>query len=203
MVDSISQANSPDRVAAQELIATVINPQPPEARSVVEALLCLEKATKQHRIDYPLESLLGTWQLWFVTGTRKQKRGGIALGQGFYLPQFAPAQISFQRSPDGPIEIGNQVQLGALRLRLTGPARYLGKKNLLAFDFTQWQLLGGSRVLLSGAMRGGDTQRANFDEMAIAKLPFFAFFHVTDQLIAARGRGGGLAIWRQSPSNPA
>lgn len=200
MADAVSQTNCPDRMAAQELIATVVNSQPPEARSVVDALLCLEKTTKQHRIDYPLESLLGTWQLWFVTGTRKQKQGGIALGKGFYVPQFAPAQISFQRSSDGTIEIGNQVQLGALRLRFIGPARYLGKKNLLAFDFIQWQLLWGEQVVFSGSMRGGDTQRANFEQTAIAKLPFFAFFHATEQLIAARGRGGGLAIWRRPPS---
>ena len=29
----------------------------------------------------------------------------------------------------------------------------------------------------------------------IAKLPFFAFFLITENLIAARGRGGGLALW--------
>jgi len=34
----------------------------------------------------------------------------------------------------------------------------------------------------------------NFYDQPIAKLPFFAFFLVTEDFIAARGRGGGLAL---------
>ncbi|MEY3298237.1 MAG: hypothetical protein RLZZ597_1497, partial [Cyanobacteriota bacterium] len=35
----------------------------------------------------------------------------------------------------------------------------------------------------------------HFPSTPIAKLPFFAFFAATDQYLAARGRGGGLALW--------
>ena len=35
----------------------------------------------------------------------------------------------------------------------------------------------------------------DFNEQPIAKLAFFAFFLVTEDMIAARGRGGGLALW--------
>jgi hypothetical protein len=35
----------------------------------------------------------------------------------------------------------------------------------------------------------------NFRDISIGRLPFFAFFAVTPTFIAARGRGGGLAIW--------
>ena len=34
-----------------------------------------------------------------------------------------------------------------------------------------------------------------FYEKPIAKLPFFVFFLVTENMIAARGKGGGLALW--------
>jgi hypothetical protein len=176
------------------------SPTRPKPETVVQALLEAEKVTKQQRLTFPPEQLVGDWRLWFVTGTRKlRQRGGIRLGQGFYLPPLGAAQISFQSTitEDGreQIMIGNQVQLGQLRLTLTGPARYLGKKNLMAFDFTQIQVSLGSWTMYQGSMRGGKAQAESFDQQSIAKLPFFAFFGVTDRYIAARGRGGGLALW--------
>ncbi len=122
------------------------------------------------------------------------------MGKGFYTPQFAPAQLSFfpaeSSQADAAIaQIGNQVSLGALVFRLTGPTRYIGKKNLLAFDFTQMCLSVGGQSLFQRPFRSGKTGNTSFAETPIAKLPFFAFFLVTDEFIAARGRGGGLALW--------
>jgi hypothetical protein len=170
----------------------------PAATAVVNALLQAEKATKQQQLTYPFTSLLGQWRLCFTTGTRKRKnRGGIELGRGFYVPKFGAAHISFAATDlaAGKGEIGNQVQLGGLLLKFTGPARYLGKKNLLAFDFTQMQITLFSRVVYKQQIRGGKSQTEDFYNQTIAKLPFFAFFLITEDLIAARGRGGGLAIW--------
>lgn len=174
----------------------------PQPQEVVQALLQAEKTAKQQRQIYPLASLLGQWRLGFATGTRKvKKRGGIVLGKGYYLPQLTPAQISFSASTadleSNPAkgEIGNQIQLGSLRLKLTGPARYLGKKNLLAFDFTHFQVSLWGRIVYQGQMRGGQAQTVDFYQQSIAKQPFFAFFFVTEDAIAARGRGGGLALW--------
>ncbi|MBD2000574.1 hypothetical protein H6G00_28885, partial [Leptolyngbya sp. FACHB-541] len=113
----------------------------PDPATVVAALLQAEKAAKRKRSTYPLESLLGQWRLCFTTGTRKLRRkGGIALGKGFYLPRFSPAQIKFEQTAiASPLAASNQIQLGGFKLRFTGPAKYLDKKNLLAFDFTQVQ----------------------------------------------------------------
>lgn len=173
----------------------------PDPAIVVAALLQAEKTAKQTRLIYPSESLLGQWRLCFTTGTRKLRRkGGIALGKGFYLPRFSPAYIGFDQASASPLAASNQVQLGGLKLKFTGPAKYLGKKNLLAFDFTQVQLLAGDRSLFSIGFRGGEAKAAAFEELSIAQLPFFAFFLVTDEFIAARGRGGGLALWIASRS---
>ncbi|MBD1995016.1 hypothetical protein H6G00_00005, partial [Leptolyngbya sp. FACHB-541] len=95
----------------------------------------------------------------------------------------------------------NQIQLGGFKLRFTGPAKYLDKKNLLAFDFTQVQFELGERSLFTADFRGGKAKVAAFEQIAIAKLPFFAFFLVTEEFIAARGRGGGLALWIQESSD--
>jgi hypothetical protein len=139
--------------------------------------------------------------LSFVTGTRKvRQRAGIVLGNGLYLPPLIPAQLAFS-TPVAPIEpgsgrvaIANQVQVGLVKLTLTGPAQYLGKQNLLAFDFNQAQLSLLDRVVYKGKF-GRKTEPSTFYQQAIAKLPFFAFFLVTADFIAARGRGGGLALW--------
>jgi hypothetical protein len=177
--------------------------QRPGAEAVVNALLQLEKVAKQQRSHYSFESLTGEWRLCFTTGVRKRRQGGIALGKGFYLPGFAPAGIGFAPGAEpGKGQISNQIQVAGLTLRFTGPAKYLDRKNLLAFDFTQIQICAGDRPLYSGGFRGGRKKNAAFDQLPIAQLPFFAFFLVTPDFIAARGRGGGLALWiaKQLPS---
>jgi len=55
------------------------------------------------------------------------------------------------------------------------------------------QLSVFDRAVYSGEFRGGK-EKEIYDQ-PIAKLPFFAFFLVTEDFIAARGRGGGLALW--------
>ncbi|MBW4523145.1 MAG: hypothetical protein KME16_26190 [Scytolyngbya sp. HA4215-MV1] len=177
----------------------------PAPSLVVQALLQAEKASKQQRLTYPWEALLGDWQLGFTATRKAHFQRETAIGKGFYMPQFIPAQISFHAPPEllaqnlAQGDIRNQVQFGALALKLTGPARYLSKKNLLAFDFTQIQLCLFNRTIYQGAFRGGKAQTEDFDQRSVAELPFFAFFSVTDTWIAARGRGGGLALWVRQP----
>jgi hypothetical protein len=172
--------------------------QRPTAERVVNALLQLEKAAKQGRSRYPFAGFTGEWRLCFTTGVRKLHRGGIALGKGFYLPKFAPATIGFApglEMDNDKGQISNQIQFAGLTLRFTGPTKYLEKKNLLAFDFTQIQIIVGDRRVYTGGFRGGKTKTGAFEQLPIAQLPFFAFFLVTEDFIAARGRGGGLALW--------
>ena len=168
----------------------------PATKEVVKALLQAEKAVKQQRLVYPLESLFGQWRLCFTAPKNAHFKSGVALGKGFYVPQIAPAQISFCPSQNlAGVRITNSLQFGSLQFKLTGPARYLGKKNLLMFDFTHIQLILFHRTIYSGDVRGGKLKEADFYEQSTAKLPFFAFFLVTKDFIAARGRGGGLALW--------
>ncbi|BAZ51854.1 hypothetical protein NIES4103_45130 [Nostoc sp. NIES-4103] len=171
----------------------------PKPEVLVNALLQAEKAAKQQRLTYTFESLVGKWRLCFATGTKKaRERGGIVLGKGLYVPKFAAIHISFNASLEensGKGEIANQVQLGSVLLQLTGPAQYLGKKNLLAFDFNHMLISLFGRTVYNKPIRSGKVQSEDFYNQPIAKLPFFAFFIVTKDFIAARGRGGGLALW--------
>lgn len=204
MMADLTSTASPDFVATLAHAAAAFRDRKsdrPSAKEVVNALLQAEKAAKQQRLTYPLESLLGDWRLYFTAPHQAHLKGGIALGKGFYVPQIAPAQISFVNpasiapQSSSQLEIGNQIQFGPLLFKLTGPAQYLGKKNLLAFDFTYMQLMLFGRAIYSGKFRSGKAQAQDFYNQPIAKLPFFAFFLVTENFISARGRGGGLALW--------
>ncbi|BAZ37376.1 hypothetical protein NIES4101_32970 [Calothrix sp. NIES-4101] len=169
-----------------------------DANKVIDCLIEAEKKAKKQRLTYSFTSLTGKWQLCFATGTRKaQKRSGIILGKGFYLPKFTPASICFNAkdASSNQGEITNQIQVGFLLLRLSGLCRYLENKNILCFDFHHLTISLFNLNIYDGNLPGSKTQTSNFYDASISKLPFFTFFLVTDDFIAARGRGGGLAIW--------
>lgn len=176
----------------------------PTSAVLVDALLQAEKAAKKQHLTYSLDQLAGQWRLFFTAPRNARQKAGVSQGKGFYVPQLAPAQISF--IPDGAEAstgtIGNQIQFGAVLFQLTGPFKYPGKKNLLGFDFTRATFSIFGKKLYDGKFSSGKANRENFAQMTVSQLPFFAFFLVTDDLIAARGRGGGLAIWvRQQQGN--
>jgi hypothetical protein len=172
----------------------------PKPDRVVEALLQAEKNTKQTKVSYSLPQLIGTWRLCFITGTKKtRQRAGIVLGAGRYLPSFAIAKLNYsldERSTDNETgKVENSVNLGALKLSLTGPIKFLAKKNILVFDFTYISVQLFGIKLYQGYLPNGKTTEANFDRQKVNKQAFFTYFLVSDRLIATRGRGGGLALW--------
>lgn len=177
----------------------------PEGRVLTAALLELEKTAKQSREVIPSTALLGTWRLGFSAGKKARYQSGQPVGTGFYIPGLAIAQISFAQRGAEPetLTITNELRVGPFHLQFTGPARYPGKKNLLVFDFTHLELRGFQQRLYQQAIATHKYQQQSFDETAIARLPFFAFFAATPDYIAARGRGGGLAIWVRGESRHA
>ncbi|NEO99596.1 MAG: hypothetical protein F6K58_13140 [Symploca sp. SIO2E9] len=178
----------------------------PSPNSVVEVLLQAEKNTKKSQIRYSFEQLLGCWRLYFVTGTKKTRnKAGILLGAGRYLPKLLTIKISYSKTllgvPPEKIEAGmveNSVDLGVLKLVLTGPVQFLAQKNILAFDFTRMQVQLFGFKLYNGFIRGGSESEQNFYQIGVSKQAFFSYFLVREEIIAARGRGGGLALWVKS-----
>jgi hypothetical protein len=170
----------------------------PASAEVVKALQQAETNAKQSKLAIPFDDLLGEWQLCFATGAKKSpQRRGIVLGKGYYFPKFTPASIAFTRDSASAITgtATNQVRVGGLRLKFTGPCRYPGKKNLLIFDFTEIQISLFDRQIYQGKIRSGKNTTPDPLQLPISKSPFFAFFWATNDGIAARGRGGGLALW--------
>lgn len=92
-------------------------------------------------------------------------------------------------------QVHNSVALGSVHLNVSGPIKLLSPKNILAFDFTRLHLQTFGQRIYRGHIRGGAEREARFDTDAIGHQAFFAYFWVTEQAIAARGKGGGLALW--------
>ena len=173
----------------------------PTAAATVMALLQTEESIRQTRSQFTESDLIGNWRLHFVSAGKVNLISKRL--RGFFLPSFLPAQIGFQRSDtndSAPLCVTNQITIGLIKLKFTGPARFESKKNLLGFDFTRLEVIALGQRVYEGAVPSSRTNQ-KFQDISIGKLPFFAFFAVTDSFIAARGRGGGLAMWvKQSES---
>jgi hypothetical protein len=165
----------------------------PDTKDLVIALQTIEKKTKT---AYALTDLVGTWRLQFITGTKKtRQKAGVALGAGRYLPKLIKIQLKYQdNSDDDQGAVQNSVQLGALTLTLTGPVKLWPKARCLAFDFTQLQISLGQLTLYQGRIRP-EAAEQDFYQQSLKEQAFFKYFWVTNSGIAARGKGGGLALW--------
>lgn len=179
--------------------ATLYGDKSPNSSQVVSALLKLEKETKRTANEnYSLTNLAGTWNLRFITGTKKtRKKAGIILGSGKYIPRFIKIQITYQaqqqKSNRGTVI--NSVKLGFLLLSLTGPIEFINKKSILAFDFTDLKFSLGNLVLYQGQIKNKASKDTNFWQQKLKDRAFFKYFLIKESFICARGKGGGLALW--------
>ena len=166
-------------------------PQPPLLPDA-EALLELERRCRYLGTGLDAEQLLGSWQL-VQTWAKGQVQPAAASS---WLLRALAAQLKIAAGP-GPdqLRLLNRVSLGTLSLQFSGQGHLMGRRPLLVFWFDRMQLQLGSLNLLDRAITKPDA----------AKLPFFALIgrgNEADgegpgarQWLAARGRGGGLALW--------
>lgn len=170
----------------------------PEPSRVVTALLEREKEAKKQQV-YSLNDLIGTWNLRFITGTKKtRKRAGIVLGAGRYIPKFINITLTYEQEELPASDRGrvtNTVKLGFLSLSLSGPIEFITPKNILAFDFTKINITAFGIQLYNGDLKNGAAKEAEFYEIKLKDRAFFSYFLIEEKAIAARGRGGGLALW--------
>ncbi|MEB3227220.1 MAG: hypothetical protein VKJ27_02465, partial [Synechocystis sp.] len=138
----------------------------------------------------------GTWQLRFVTGTKKvRQRAGVVLGAGQYLPNWVGITLAYEADSATTGRMINRVSLGALTFVVSGPCCWQSPRNLLAFDFTHLEITLGLLKLFQGYLGNGAEREAKFFQSSIGKQAFFVFFLLEERVIAARGKGGGLALW--------
>ena len=164
----------------------------PDGKNLVSALQTTEKTAKT---DYTVTDLVGTWRLCFITGTNKtRQKAGVALGAGRYLPKIIKIQIKYQATGHDQGQVQNSVALGQLNLVLTGPLKFWPQARCLAFDFTRIQVALGGLTLYQGRIKPEAVDQ-EFYQQSLKEQAFFKYFWVTETGIAARGRGGGLALW--------
>jgi hypothetical protein len=195
-LNSVPYVDVLERVAIATRSRTGDRPAAPE---VVRALVEAEKAAKHQHLVLPFEAMAGQWRLGFTAGRTARQTGSGISGRGFYIPKAIPAYIGFYPDSNGDDRqtgtITNQVKMAGVTLQFSGVCRYLGRRNIVAFDFLQLELKTFGRSLVQKEVRGGLIKAEDVRSGSIKNLPFFAFFAATEHLIAARGRGGGLAIW--------
>lgn len=198
---SISADRAADQLT-QTAIAYLQNRRDrPTPAEVVAAMVAVERSRKRGAVTLP--ELSGTWRLAFVTGTTKtRQRAGKAIGAGRYLPPIPKITLAYHVDSVDPSETSvslgraiNTVAIGALKLTVTGPIEAIAGKRMLAFDFTRWSVAIGGWVVYRGEIGGGAASDATFADRPLKERPFFNYFWVSETAIAARGKGGGLALW--------
>ena len=153
-------------------------------------LLDQEAQARSHGSGIQATALLGEWSPKRLWG-----KGELHESQGqTKLLQWLNARLSISSSEEdqpGDLSIANSISLGPLKLRFNGPGWLQGKRPLLCFRFDRLTLeLGGATLF-----------QRQLPEPAPKKTPFFALIAVEqNQWLAARGRGGGLALWSATTS---
>lgn len=177
-------------------------------QTLLKSLLDREK-TALTQPSNQFAQFIGTWRLCFVTGTKKPHQyQGQVRGNGFYIPRWVTLQIVYAAGnptdygpqSDEVGRIANQVHWGGLSLTLTGPARCWTKKNIVSFDFTRIEVKVFGNILYKGFIRGGQASEQTFWDEHLRNQAFFVYFLIHEQVLAARGRGGGIALWSKTES---
>ncbi|KAG7341620.1 hypothetical protein IV203_023573 [Nitzschia inconspicua] len=230
---STTKQQQDDITSTEDRIATVIalltraaDTKSEDSDSVVEALLDLEKLTRQQVKQNPsiadatlqaLSSNVGdgggnndgqSWRLIFTTGTvnTQQKRGGRIN----YFP--IKAIQSFNSNTD-PWTIENGIYVGDFCvLKFQGDFDWTVQPSgvtKLTFDFTKLTLLGFLELQLKSgeaASIGASTGLGAESNVQLVekqgKRAFFNWISADDNIATARGGGGGLALWKRVHKQP-
>lgn len=147
-----------------------------------ELLLNHESLVRHQGTGLVNQDLLGRWRLRQVWGKGQTTPSPLA-GLGL---RAAGATLELRLVDEG-LAIANAVRLGPFKLQFNGTAALVGRRPLLQFSFEEVELRCGERLLWRRMLVAPSRQR----------LPFFALIaRDTSGWLAARGRGGGLALWQ-------
>jgi len=146
-------------------------------------LLKLEQQVRREGTGLRSADLQGSWRLqsvWSRSGTE-------ASAISSWMLRLINARLELSETGDGSLSISNAVNLGALELRFRGVAELHGPRPLLRFQFNNLSLTFGNQTLLQRPLNPTTEPR---------RQPFFALIRRDPSgWLAARGRGGGLALW--------
>jgi hypothetical protein len=182
-----------------------------EALPSSDELQALEQVARREGSGLESGHLAGLWRLervWSRGQRQPSPLAGVALrALGASLRIEAEPNTEPKTQPDagpdngpnsGPdtglrphpgLKLTNAVQLGPLELRFRGPGWLEGRRPLLRFQFDQLEIRAGQRLLLQRSLPAPDPQRGAFFALIACG--------AKGRWLAARGRSGGLAVWRR------
>jgi len=154
-----------------------------------DRLLELERSSRQQGSGIDGASICATWWLDQLWGRRQAR----SMGRSAALMRTLQACLEIGMEAERLV-LRNSVTVGALSLCFFGHGQLQGRRPLLQFSFDRLQVRWGERILLERSLPQPEAR----------KLPFFALIALERQgeggWLAARGRGGGLALWRLKPA---
>ena len=144
-----------------------------------------ENAVRLSGTGLKVSDLLGCWHLQTVWPKGAQKANSF----NSWMLRSLDARLQIESGSEDKgreLRLCNAVNLGPVELKFQGPGLLKGKRPLLSFHFDSLTLRLGGMVVLKKALPSPEPKRT----------PFFALIERNaDGWLAARGRGGGLALW--------
>jgi hypothetical protein len=156
-----------------------------------ERILAIERTVRQQGTGLQPADLEGCWRL-----VRVWNRGRRTASPAAGLLRALAARLEIgpvaEAAPatGAVLPLANAVNLGPLELRFEGEGELRARRPLLVFWFDRLAIRLAGRVLL----------RRELARPATKRLPFFALIargEGDEGWLAARGRSGGLALWRR------
>ena len=182
-----------------------------EALPSGDELQALEQVARRKGSGLESGHLAGLWRLervWSRGQRQPSPLAGVALralGASLRIeaePSTEPSTQPDARPDNGPntgpdpapkphpeLKLTNAVKLGPLELRFQGPGWLEGRRPLLRFQFDQLEIRAGQWLLLQRSLPAPDPRRGAFFALIASG--------AEGRWLAARGRSGGLAVWRR------
>ncbi len=153
----------------------------------LKKLLDLEVSARKDSSGIEFDSLLGLWR--FVLVWKKGADTEDSISSSLLRLFSASLELSKDQSNEEALKfyIINSIQFGVLAIKFIGFGDLKGPQPLLPFYFERIELALGKSVLISRQLDIPDEKQR----------PFFALIAMeeSEKWLAARGRGGGLALW--------
>ena len=146
-------------------------------------LLDLEKEARRNGTGLIANDLLGCWYLDGVWSKGETKANPI----NTWILRSLDACLEITMDRTDELRLRNALAMGFLSLQFTGTGQLRGRQPLLMFRFEQMEITLGNFSLLKRKIPSPKSGRE----------PFFALISRSSEgWLAARGRGGGLALWK-------
>lgn len=154
----------------------------------ITELKSLETVARINGSGLEISELIGRWnvrEIWSKGSDRPSAAGGLLL-------RSLAATLEIDQKEKGELKLSNTISLGVLRLTFYGPGRVKTKRPLLFFSLTRMEIRIGKTKVFTLALPQAPPN----------KQPFFALIaaeHAKGEpaWLAARGRGGGVALWER------